>query len=308
MHDIAPSSVRRLFGSARCSLDTGVSISLFSTPPAVRRSGSPRSTPLLLACSPITGLMLRTSATSRTSTGPRCRRWTSFCGGFPCQDVSTVGKGAGLAPGTRSGLWLYMATAIEALNELVVIENVRGLLSEMWPNRRRNPHPMTTATPAMQPPTQRPPFAVWNPTRGCWETSQRDLFGRTARYWAIWPTSGSMRNGLAYRHHWSVHRITGSASSSQPTPKALFRTPLASDSSRGGETLDQVRARRGTIALSHQIIELACTGRLARRPGGTSRRPCSPWSRASSSLGAILRRHRPMGVHHRTECSLPLRF
>lgn len=53
-----------------------------------------------------------------------------LCGGFPCQDVSTVGKRAGLAPGTRSGLWSYMATAIEALRpRLVVIENVRGLLS-----------------------------------------------------------------------------------------------------------------------------------------------------------------------------------
>jgi len=53
-----------------------------------------------------------------------------LCGGFPCQDVSTVGKQAGLAPGTRSGLWSFMATAIEALQpELVVIENVRGLLS-----------------------------------------------------------------------------------------------------------------------------------------------------------------------------------
>ena len=36
-------------------------------------------------------------------------------GGFPCQDVSTVGKRAGLAPGTRSGLWAHMATAIEVL-------------------------------------------------------------------------------------------------------------------------------------------------------------------------------------------------
>ena len=53
-----------------------------------------------------------------------------LCGGFPCQDVSTVGKMAGLAPGTRSGLWAHMATAIEALRpEWVVIENVRGLLS-----------------------------------------------------------------------------------------------------------------------------------------------------------------------------------
>ena len=51
-------------------------------------------------------------------------------GGFPCQDVSTVGKGAGPAPGTRSGLWWHMATALDALQpELVVIENVRGLLS-----------------------------------------------------------------------------------------------------------------------------------------------------------------------------------
>lgn len=53
-----------------------------------------------------------------------------LCGGFPCQDVSTVGKRAGLAPGTRSGLWSHMAHAIDALQpQLVVIENVRGLLS-----------------------------------------------------------------------------------------------------------------------------------------------------------------------------------
>ena len=31
-----------------------------------------------------------------------------ICGGFPCQDVSTVGKRAGIAPGTRSGLWAHM--------------------------------------------------------------------------------------------------------------------------------------------------------------------------------------------------------
>ena len=36
-------------------------------------------------------------------------------GGFPCQDVSTVGKRAGLAPGTRSGLWAHMAEAIDTL-------------------------------------------------------------------------------------------------------------------------------------------------------------------------------------------------
>lgn len=51
-------------------------------------------------------------------------------GGFPCQDVSTAGRQAGLAPGTRSGLWSEFARAIAVLRPgLVVIENVRGLLS-----------------------------------------------------------------------------------------------------------------------------------------------------------------------------------
>ncbi|UUE19372.1 DNA cytosine methyltransferase [Microbacterium sp. J1-1] len=77
-----------------------------------------------------------------------------LCGGFPCQDVSTVGKQAGLAPGTRSGLWSFMAAAIEALQpEFVVIENVRGLLSapatrpqtEGEPDAERNPDDATPA-------------------------------------------------------------------------------------------------------------------------------------------------------------------
>ncbi|WP_234352365.1 MULTISPECIES: DNA cytosine methyltransferase [unclassified Streptomyces] len=50
--------------------------------------------------------------------------------GFPCTDVSVAGKGAGIAEGTRSGLWLHVARAIQSLRpSLVVIENVRGLLT-----------------------------------------------------------------------------------------------------------------------------------------------------------------------------------
>ena len=53
-----------------------------------------------------------------------------LCGGFPCQDVSAAGKRAGIKDGTRSGLWSYMAEAIDVLRpRYVVIENVRGLLS-----------------------------------------------------------------------------------------------------------------------------------------------------------------------------------
>ena len=51
-------------------------------------------------------------------------------GGFPCQDLSLAGKREGMKDGTRSGLWSEFARAIETLKpRLVVIENVRGLLS-----------------------------------------------------------------------------------------------------------------------------------------------------------------------------------
>ena len=132
---------------------------------------------------------------------------------------------------------------------------------------------MKTATPTLQPPTLQP-FATWNPTRGVWEAAQLDLFARQAPYSAIWPISGWMHNGSAYQRPSSALLTPGSASSS--SPGGLFRTPLATDSTRGGESLEQVRARRGTIALSHQIIDLALNG-----PGGSQNRSSEPetlWS------------------------------
>jgi DNA (cytosine-5)-methyltransferase 1 len=51
-------------------------------------------------------------------------------GGFPCQDLSLAGKRAGMKDGTRSGLWSEFYKAIDIIRpKLVVIENVRGLLS-----------------------------------------------------------------------------------------------------------------------------------------------------------------------------------
>ena len=61
------------------------------------------------------------------------------CMGFPCQDVSVAGRGAGIAPGTRSGLWAHCAHAISVLRpQIVVIENVEGLLSR-WADRGLGP-------------------------------------------------------------------------------------------------------------------------------------------------------------------------
>lgn len=102
------------------------------------------------------------------------------------------------------------------------------------------------------------PFATWNPASGAWETTQLDLSGLPAPFSETWPISGMTRNGSAYPLPLSAFHTPGFAYSSSRTP--LFRTPLASDAARGGENLDQVKARRGTIALSHQIIDIALNG------------------------------------------------
>jgi DNA (cytosine-5)-methyltransferase 1 len=52
-----------------------------------------------------------------------------ICGGFPCQDISFAGKGAGLA-GERSGLWWEFHRIVDAVRpRAVLVENVEGLLS-----------------------------------------------------------------------------------------------------------------------------------------------------------------------------------
>lgn len=57
------------------------------------------------------------------------RRFDVVCGGFPCQDISCAGKGAGLA-GKRSGLWFQMCRIIEeAKPSWVIAENVSALRS-----------------------------------------------------------------------------------------------------------------------------------------------------------------------------------
>jgi DNA (cytosine-5)-methyltransferase 1 len=52
-----------------------------------------------------------------------------ICGGFPCQDISAAGKGAGIT-GERSGLWFEYARLIgEIRPRFVIVENVAALLA-----------------------------------------------------------------------------------------------------------------------------------------------------------------------------------
>jgi DNA (cytosine-5)-methyltransferase 1 len=53
-----------------------------------------------------------------------------ICAGFPCQDISYAGRGAGIVEGTRSGLWHTIADALGVLRpRLVVLENVAAIVA-----------------------------------------------------------------------------------------------------------------------------------------------------------------------------------
>ena len=180
-----------------------------------------------------------------------------ICGGFPCQDVSTVGKRAGLAPGTRSGLWARMAEAIDVLQpEWVVAENVRGLLSAT----ATRPAQKGDSTDGRNPDTVSLDGTVRGVEPDPWHLG--DQSARPLR--ALGAVLGDLAD-LGYNARW-----LGLPASDMGAPHSRFRililahravsAPLASDAARGGETLDRVRARRGTIALSHQVIDLALNG------------------------------------------------
>jgi DNA (cytosine-5)-methyltransferase 1 len=51
-----------------------------------------------------------------------------ICAGFPCQDISYNGRGAGIEKGARSGIWKNIAQGIRILRpRIIVVENVAGL-------------------------------------------------------------------------------------------------------------------------------------------------------------------------------------
>lgn len=63
-----------------------------------------------------------------------------ICGGFPCQDVSGAGQGAGLA-GARSGLWHEFSRIVcELAPRAVVVENVASGARRWLPFVRRDLH------------------------------------------------------------------------------------------------------------------------------------------------------------------------
>src|SRR5580765_7038727 len=69
-----------------------------------------------------------TSGTKRQRVGQGGQFIEGICGGFPCQDISVAGKGAGIG-GERSGLWSeYRRLVGELRPRYVIVENVSAML------------------------------------------------------------------------------------------------------------------------------------------------------------------------------------
>ena len=183
-----------------------------------------------------------------------------LCGGFPCQDVSTVGKMAGLTPGTRSGLWSHMADAIDRLRpEYVVIENVRGLLSASAV--RATPEGVSDATPD--------PATLRDLKPGLWGVG--DEPARPLR--ALGAVLGDLAD-LRYDARW-----IGLPASLIGAPHPRFRVFVLAhraDSLSHAARLGRF-PRRGEREQSRSLIRSStslCTDRTARPNGGTNRGPC----------------------------------
>ena len=54
-----------------------------------------------------------------------------ICGGFPCQDISTAGRQAGIKEGTRSGLFYELMRVVRLVGpKFVVLENVSAIVTD----------------------------------------------------------------------------------------------------------------------------------------------------------------------------------
>jgi hypothetical protein len=70
-------------------------------------------------------------------------------------------------------------------------------------------------------------FAKWDQDTLSWRTYQLSLLGGLIQFSGRWPRSGTMRNGIVFRHQPLVPRISAIESGS-------WVTPAASDGTRGG--------------------------------------------------------------------------
>jgi len=166
--------------------------------------------------------------------------------GFPCQDLSYAGRGAGIVEGSRSGLWYQVARAIGILRPgLVVLENVDAIVA-------RRPGLDVVAASLAELGFDAdwcvvPASAVGAPHR------------RLRWFCAAWPAADSERGGR-----------DGRAPEPQPAGRAGRGTPATWWGAGPGDAADTDGAARGRI-LAGGIPPRPAEGTLRETRRGTGR-------------------------------------
>jgi DNA (cytosine-5)-methyltransferase 1 len=139
------------------------------------------------------------------------------CGGFPCQDISSAGKGAGIA-GERSGLWKEMARIIgEVQSRFVFIENspmlrTRGLstvlkdLAEMGYDARWG---IISATDTGAPHQRKRMWILAYPN-----SIRSEEYSSNSKLWSDWTEQSPKDSGVAYERENAEIKKAGNANSS----------------------------------------------------------------------------------------------
>lgn len=194
-----------------------------------------------------------------------------LAGGTPCQDLSIAGRRAGMAEGTRSGLWAAMRTAIATLKpQYVIWENVNGCRS-------------ATATSALE----SDPGCV-----GAGDLAGQPVLRALGRvlgdlaalgFDAEWRSVRAADVGCCHRRdRVFVLAWQGAAADADGVPGELRRCPAAGETTGGWASGAPARHDRASAADAHRT-------RLAGRRGTTLSRTgeCAPWQDDLAPAGGI---------------------
>ena len=195
-----------------------------------------------------------------------------LAGGTPCQDLSIAGRRAGMAEGTRSGLWAAMRTAIAALQPTYVVwENVNGCRSA-------------------------PAFSALESEPGCvgaGDASGQPVLRALGRvlgdlaalgFDAEWRSVRAADVGCCHRRdRVFVLAWQGVAADADGVPGDLRRAPATGKTARGRAS--GAPARRGHTAVSDTDRQ----GLAGRRgtPLGRSAGECAPWQDDLAPAGGV---------------------
>jgi len=200
-----------------------------------------------------------------------------ICGGFPCQDISYAGRGAGLA-GERSGLFFEVVRVVRQLRpRYVLLENVAALLTRgldrvlgelatigydaEWhcipaaavgaPHIRDRV--FVIATYATRAASDAKPRLEWRPIFGSNARAELAALERANRecggQWAVEPAVGELVDGLSHR----LVRFAGRVATGIPNRVDKLRC-------LGNAVVPQVGEYLGRVILQHEQANSATLG------------------------------------------------